>query len=106
MIVYNTTFHIDPEILEECLKFIRTVYIPRATGRGFLQAPALRRIMVEEEDMKNRSYAIQFHVENVEMLQYWLDNEGVALQQELLQRFGHKVAGFATLLEEMSLKDE
>jgi len=34
-------------------------------------------------------------------LNFWLQNEGNNLHRALVARFGHKIAGFSTLLEEI-----
>lgn len=100
MIVYNTTYHAEKEIQDECLEFFKQEYIPQAMSGGFLLKPRLRRVMYTEPE-EGISFAIQFHVKNVDTLNFWLEGEGRALQQRLLTRFGQKVAGFTTLLEEM-----
>ncbi|MDL2255387.1 DUF4286 family protein [Parabacteroides sp. OttesenSCG-928-G06] len=100
MIVYNTTFHIDHDILEDCLLFLKKIYIPQASESGFLRTPCLRRIIQAEKE-GGESYSVQFHVKNVETLQYWLENEGNRLHQALIKRFGSKVVGFTTLLDEI-----
>ena len=45
MIVYNTTFHIEKDILDESLDYLKKQYIPKAVESGFLQRPCLRRVM-------------------------------------------------------------
>lgn len=102
MIVYNTTFHIEKEIEEVCLAYLKEKYIPEASASGFLHTPRLMRVMntAEEEGV---SYSLQFHVKNIETLSYWLEREGREMQQLLANRFGQKLVGFATLLEEMEL---
>lgn len=100
MIVYNTTFHIEKDAHQECLEYLKKNYIPKAIVSGFLQTPALRRVMQTAED-EGFSYSVQFLVKNVDTLNYWLQNEGAAMQQELVDRFGHKIAGFTTLLEDI-----
>ena len=37
MIVYNTTFHIEKDILDESLVYLKKQYIPKAVESGFLQ---------------------------------------------------------------------
>ncbi len=103
MIVYNTTFHIDKGILEEGMTYLKEVYLPRASESGFLQNPLLRRILSEEEE--GVSFSVQFHVKNVDTLNFWLENEGQILHQELVSRFGSKIVGFSTLLEEIDWKN-
>ena len=83
MIVYNTTFHIEKDILDESLDYLKKQYIPKAVESGFLQRPCLRRVM------------------QADTLNFWLQNEGNNLHRALVARFGHKIAGFSTLLEEI-----
>ena len=52
---------------------------------------------------KTNSYAIQFHVKNIDTLNLWIENEGRGISQKLIDRFGRKVVGFTTLLEEIDL---
>ncbi|WP_080903056.1 DUF4286 family protein [Parabacteroides sp. Marseille-P3160] len=106
MIIYNITFHIEQEVLTECLEYLKTDYIPKASGSGFLTHPALRRILTDEEEVKNSSFSVQFQVKNVDTLQYWLETQGRALHQKLISRFGNQVVGFSTLLEDITLGDE
>lgn len=103
MIVYNTTFHIAQEAVEECLDFFKKQYIPQATASGLLGEPRLMRVMHTDEGEGGSSYSLQFRTENPATLQDWLEKEGTLLHRELVKRFGHRVAGFSTLLEEITL---
>jgi hypothetical protein len=103
MIVYNTTFHIDNDILDDVLSYLITDFIPGVTAGGFLHQPYLRRILQTNEDA-GESYAVQFHVKNIDTLNYWLEKEGNIIHQALIDRFGNKVVGFTTLLEEIDLE--
>ena len=105
MIIYNTTFHIEKEAHIACVDYLKKEYIPQAGSSGFLLNPRLRRVLQNEEN-EGESYAVQFHVKNVDTLNFWLKREGMALQQTLVTKFGPKVAGFTTLLEEVSWEDE
>lgn len=100
MIVYNTTFHIDNEVLDEGIAYLKEVYLPRASASGFLLNPLLRRVLHHDGD-EGVNYSVQFHVKNVDTLNFWLEGEGRVLHQELVDRFGRKIAGFTTLLEEI-----
>lgn len=102
MIIYNTTFHIDQESLKEALQYLKEEYIPKATASGFLHTPGLLRVMHMAED-GGCSYSVQFRVKNVDTLNFWLQNEGMLLHKGLVSRFGERVAGFSTLLEEIDL---
>ena len=104
MIVYNTTFHIEADILDESIEYLKKSYIPEAIASGFLQKPCLRRVMRTGAE-EGESFSVQFHVKNVDTLNFWLQNEGSAIQQALITRFGQKIAGFSTLLEELDWKE-
>ncbi|MDR1879422.1 MAG: DUF4286 family protein [Tannerellaceae bacterium] len=103
MIVYNITFHIDKEVLDESLPYLKEEYIPRMTAGGFLHQPCLRRIMHTAGD-EGASYAVQFHVKDMETLNDWLQKAGIAIHEALTRRFGDKMTGFTTLLEEVDWK--
>lgn len=102
MIIYNTTFHMDRDVVEECLVFLKSTYIPAAASSGFLLKPRLCSIITGDEE-EGKSYSLQFHVKNTDTLHYWMEQEGCKLQDKLVNRFGAKVTGFSTLLEEIDL---
>lgn len=105
MIVYNITFHVENEVLERCLRYLKKTYIPKAAESGLLHNPCLRKILhgVPEE---GTNLAVQFHVNDVDTLNCWMEKEGMFLQKDIANRFGSKVAGFSTLMEEMDLNCE
>ena len=105
MIVYNTTFNIENDILTVCIEYLKKSYPPRASASGFLRTPYLRRILQDESEDAS-SYSVQFHVKNPETLEYWMQSEGRALQEELITRFGTKIVGFSTLLEEIDWEND
>ena len=103
MIIYNTTYHIDKQIFEEALRYLKEIYIPQAVESGFLQSPHLSRVMNTPEE-EGTGIALQFHVKNQETLHYWLEHEGRSYHQQLSKKFGEKILGFVTLLEELDWK--
>ena len=48
---------------------------------------------------------MQFHTQDTASLNQWLQQDGRALQQELIDRYQEKIVGFSTLLEEIALDD-
>lgn len=102
MIIFNTTFHVEDDVLNDYITFMKEVYILKASGSGFLHEPRFARIHSQHEE-SGSSYSLQFKVKNVDTLNHWFSTEGQALQEELTSRFGKKVLGFVTLLEEIDL---
>ena len=76
MIVYNTTFHIEKDSINECLAYLKKQYIPKAAASGFLQKPCLRRIIQTEQE-EGESFSVQFHVKNMDTLNFWLQNSRI-----------------------------
>ncbi len=102
MIIFNTTFHIEDDVHDMGICFLRETYIPSATNSGFLFEPRLARIHQQYEE-KGSSYSLQFRVKNIDSLNHWMSTEGQSLLKELTQRFGNKIMGFITLMDEISL---
>jgi len=101
MIVYNTTFHVEDDILTESIEFLKSEYIPCAIRNGLLVNPLLQRVMQNVE--AGTSLCVQFRVKDEKTLHDWIREEGAELQRKLVVRFGNKMAGFSTLLEEIDL---
>lgn len=102
MIIFNTTFHIEDDVRQSCIDYLKNTYIVKAVNSGFLFEPRLALIHAQHEE-SGSSYSLQFKVKNVDTLDYWLSTEGKLLQQELVDKFGNKALGFITLLEEIDL---
>ena len=100
MIIFNTTYHVDDEIHDDYLGYIRETFIPQALESGFLYEARLARIVAQHNE-PGTSYSLQFRVKNSDTLRLWLNTGGDALNKDLVARFGNKIAGFVTLLEEI-----
>lgn len=102
MLIFNTTFHVDQEVVGDFFTFIKNVYIPRSCQSGVLDRPRFAVIHSQHQE-KGSNYSLQFHVENIDKLNEWLMKDGEIMQQEIVDRFGQTVMGFVTLLEEIDL---
>lgn len=102
MLIFNTTLHLDDSIHDECLLYLKQIYIPKAIENKLLQQPSLARIDAQHED-HGVSYAMQFKTIDIDTLDNWAATIGQELQKDMNSRFGTKVAGFVTLLEEIPL---
>ncbi|MDU1903287.1 MAG: DUF4286 family protein [Dysgonomonas sp.] len=103
MLIFNTTLHIEDSIHNECLEYLIQVYIPQSLSGNLLEQPSLARIERQHEE-SGISYAMQFKTHDIDSLNKWADEIGEYLQQQLVEKFGNKVTGFATLLEEIPLQ--
>lgn len=100
MIIYNTTFHAHNDVAKEFLDWLKNEYVPAAVGDGRLAEPRLAKVLnAEESDGSN--YSLQFRVSGLDALRAWYGDVGDDLIVAMSQKFGHQVAGFSTLLEEV-----
>ena len=102
MIVYNTTYHAHTSVNDDFLDWLRREYIPAATRDGRLTEPRLTVVLNAEAD-DGTNYSLQFRARSLDTLRAWYESGGDDLVVAMSQRFGHRVAGFSTLLEEMEL---
>lgn len=102
MLIFNTTFHLDDSVHEECVRYLIDKYIPQSLTGGLLEQPSLARIEIRHEE-GGCSYAIQFKTKDMDTLNQWAAGVGASVQKGLADTFGNKVTGFSTLLEEIPL---
>lgn len=105
MIIYNTTFHVEDNVHDMFLFFIRNKFVPQAIDSRLLFEPRLTHIYKQHDD-NGRSYSLQFRVKDIETLNQWVTSTEQVIQSEIVKNFGHKVAGFVTLMEEVDLDIE
>ena len=101
MIIFNTTYCIDHSVLQAGLIWIKENYIPKAMDSGQIHTPRLSKILSDETEGIN--YSLQFLVNSIEELEIWYQSTGDLLHQDMVGRFGDKMLGFSTLLEEVDL---
>lgn len=97
MIIYNTTFQVADADAAQFLQWLRSTYVPQAVASTQLTEPRLARVMASKDE--GRSYALQFTVPSLAVLQQWHRQVGRALQQQLVAEFGSRVVGFSTMME-------
>ena len=102
MLIFNTTFHLDDSILDECLAYLKEKFIPQALTGNLLEQPCLARIERQHEE-HGVSYALQFKAKDMDTLDKWAREIGEPLQEDLYNKFGNKISGFVTLMEEIPL---
>jgi len=102
MLIFNTTYHVDDDICDVYVDFMKNSYVPQATESGFLHSPCFTKIHPQHEQ-DGVSYSLQFKVKNIDTLNYWLGGGGKLLHQEFVNKFGNKAPGFITIMEEIEL---
>ncbi len=97
MILFNTTFHVEDEVLEEWLQWVKKEYMPEAVSTQLLSDPLLCKVLNHHDE--GSSYSLQFKVADTATLHKWCASTGNKLQIRLQTTFGTKVLPFTSLLE-------
>ncbi|MDD4921003.1 MAG: DUF4286 family protein [Bacteroidales bacterium] len=98
MLIVNTTYHVSESIEEEWKEWVRMEYIPQVLAPGLLARPRFQRLLIENEP-GNQSYALQFEVKDLDVLECWFQEHGSKMQKSQSDKFQEKVLGFTTLME-------
>lgn len=102
MFIFNTTFHVEEGAKEQFVQFLKAEYIPLAMEQELLCNPRLARIFGAQYD-KGDSFALQFDVENPDVLEQWNRAVGKRVNDLLLTHFKENVAGFVTVLQKIDV---
>ena len=104
MLIYNTTFHVDGEhLLSPFLTYMRDVYLPAATARGYLRNPRFVRLLTDIGDNLT-GYALMCETEDVKSLKQWRQEIGLTLESNFHDHFGEKILMFSTTMKEVTEK--
>lgn len=98
MLTYNTTYTVGNEDARNFVIWIHQVYLARTAETGMLSNPRMLRVL-NHKDEETECFCVQFDVESSAILHRWYQQQGHALNQEMLQMFGNRVVGFSTMME-------
>lgn len=98
MLIYNTTYQVEEGQEKLFLVWMQEYYFPEVEKTGLLQAPRILQVLSHREE-GSTCYSVQFEVEDSAKLHHWHKEQGVKLNEELLNVFNDKVVGFPTLME-------
>jgi hypothetical protein len=97
MLIYNTTYHVDDDVVNNFLIWIKECYIVEVERNGTLKNPRLCNILSHHD--AGVSLSLQWEVESSGLLHRWHLEQGVKLNEQLLKLFKDKVVGIPTLME-------
>lgn|SRR5690606_34860686 len=101
MIIYNVTTNIHESIKEQWLNWMQEIHIPEMLATGKFSSARLVRVLIEEE-MRDRTYSVQFVTDSKEMLKRYYAEDAPRLRAESLRLFADKALSFRTELEVIS----
>ncbi|WP_071146059.1 DUF4286 family protein [Bacteroides ihuae] len=99
MLIYNTTYQIEDEVLSTFLIWLKECYIPQVEMVGMLKKPRLCEVLSHRNEDGGSSYSLQWEVESSLLLHRWHTEQGRQLNEDLIHIFNNRVVGFPTLME-------
>lgn len=105
MLIYNTTFHVEDELTDGFLTYIRKTFLPPVSQFGLLSNPRLSKVLTTQDEQEGNCFALQFSVKNADTFDYWFEKQGNDLLQKLLNDFRNRVLFFSTFLDEIQLEE-
>ena len=104
MLIYNTTFHVDGErLLGQFLTYMRDIYYPAVTARGYLHNPRFVRLLADVGEGLI-GYALMCEVEDVVTLKKWKNEIGRTLESNFHDHFGESILMFSTAMKDVTEK--
>ena len=101
MVLYNVTVSVDREVEKEWLDWMIVEHIPEVLSTNFFIGHRVLRLLNDQPDATGPTYAIQYELESIGMLDRYLQEEAPGLQQKHLAKFGHRCIAFRSVLEEV-----
>lgn len=101
MLIYNTTFHVEGEhLLPPFLTYMRDVYRPAVTQRGYVKSTRFVRLLTDIGD-NLIGYALMFDIDDVQVLKKWKLEVGRELEANFHKQFGEKILCFSTTMKDV-----
>ena len=101
MVLYNVTVNVDEEIEQEWKLWMRDTHIPEVLETGLFLRQRMMKLLNESPDATGKTYAIQYELENIGVLDTYLAQFAPALQQKHQEKYGSRCVAFRTVLEEV-----
>ena len=98
MIIYNVTTKVHDSIHQEWLAWLKEEHIPGMLKTGcFTHAHILR--LLETDDAEGPTYAIQYHTDNIEMYDRYVEQYAGTMQGKSFEKWGDLFIAFRSVLE-------
>lgn len=102
MVIFNTTYHVSNSSNKAFLSFVKEFVIPQALESKLLSKPRLAQV-IHPTPEGGISYSLQFNAPNMAAIEQWRLQYEANLSHLIAKQFGHQVAGFSTLLQNITV---
>ena len=98
MLVFNTTYLVSHEKHDAWHKWLYEHHIPAMVDSGYFSKPQVAKVLTNEQQ-NGVSFSVQFHIENMALLEAWNEKYTKAFLADFSKRFGQEILLFSTVLE-------
>jgi len=98
MLIYNITFLVAENASDQWLKWVHEIHIPEMVSSGYFTEPRLTKVL-SDHGLKDTSYAVQYHIEDMKLMEAWERKFKANLERDCAMVFGEHVLLFTTVLE-------
>ena len=98
MIIYNVTIKTNAEITQDWLNWMKSEHLQEMMQTGLFLDYKLHRLL-EQDDDGCATFVVQYHCENIDKYQEYIDQHATVMRAKGHQKFGNKFIGFRSLME-------
>jgi hypothetical protein len=102
MILYNVTYNLEKDIINDWLGWMKTVHIPKVMATGYFSSVRLFELLSKEEE-EGITFSLQFMTDTIQNIQEFLEHSARLLAEEHNMRYKNKHVAFRTVLQEVEL---
>lgn len=99
MILFNTTFYLEPKLIDDWHEWVQTFYVPLVKRTASLDTPQIYRIQSHENGEETVSFAVQFSTSSFDDMTLWENEINELMTLSLNEHFGDRVLCFSTVLK-------
>jgi hypothetical protein len=98
MIIYNVTTHVNEDIANAWLKWLKDEHIPDIISTGcFINATILR--LIEVDETTGPTYAIQYHATSKILYNRYIENFAEPMRKKAIEKWGDQFIAFRSVLQ-------
>lgn len=100
MIIYNITFKVDHESIEDWMNWQKQIHIPEMIATGCFYDHRFYELLEHEEE-DGKTFVIQFYASSKNDYEKYLQNFAAGLRQKSKSKWSDHVVSFRTLLQNL-----
>jgi hypothetical protein len=101
MIIYNVTIQIEENAELAWLQWMQDSHIPDMMATGCFTRVAMLRLLLQEGETAEGTYAIQYFSNSMEDYERYLRGHASEMRNRTLAAWGNRFVAFRTVLEEL-----